>query len=81
MRNSLPDQGDAMTAYIPMAGDAAVARRKVKSRTNYNTVMGPVIEAGPEACRIITNKGTSCEGDFQLFYTDWAFQFLHKVTL
>ena len=65
--------------YIPQVGDSVCARRKVKSSIYANTIVGPVIETWPNACRIVTNKGTDIEGDFQLFFTDWKFQFLHKT--
>jgi len=65
--------------YIPQVGDSVGARRKVKSSIYANTIVGPVIETWPNACRIVTNKGTDIEGDFQLFYNDWNFQFLHKT--
>lgn len=64
--------------YVPMVGDSVAARRKVKSEIYPNLIVGPVIETWESACRIVTNKGTEIEGDFQLFYGDWKFQFLHK---
>jgi hypothetical protein len=66
--------------YIPMIGDSVAARRKVKSQIYSNLIVGPVVETYPNACRIVTNKGTEIESDFQLFFSDWEFQFLHKLT-
>ena len=65
-------------AYIPQVGDSVVARRKVKSSTSSNTIVGPIVETWPNACRIVTNPGTDIEGNFKLVNSDWTFQFLHK---
>jgi hypothetical protein len=66
-------------AYIPQVGDSVAARRKVKSSTSSNTIVGPIVETWPNACRIVTNPGTDIEGNFKLVNSDWTFQFLHKT--
>lgn len=60
--------------YKPQIGDAVIARRKVKSRIYHNTIVGPVVESWDTGCRIVTNKGTDIEGDFQFFNSDWYFE-------
>lgn len=67
------------TMYIPQIGDAVAARRKEPSNLYHNTVAGPVTATYPNACRITTNKGTEIETEFELFFADWNFQFLHKL--
>ena len=65
--------------YVPQVGDSVVARRIVESDIYANTIVGPVIETWDNACRIVTNTGDSnISSDFQLFYGDWRFRFLHK---
>ena len=67
--------------YIPQVGDSVGARRKVKSNIYANTIVGPVVDTWPNACRIVTNLGTDIKGDFRLYYSDWYFQFLHKTNV
>lgn len=61
-------------SYTPQTGDHVSARRKVKSNIYYNVVVGPVIETWDNCCRVVCNKGTDQETDFQLFYNDWTFR-------
>ena len=68
-----------MDNYIPQVGDSVHAKRKVPSKIFANSIVGPVLETWDNACRIITNQGTEIESDFQLFYSDWTFRFLHKT--
>lgn len=65
-----------MDTYVPVVGDHVCARRKSKSAVRPRTVVGPVVEAGADQCRIVTNRGTDIEGDFTLPYGEWAFQFI-----
>ncbi|MBW1791578.1 MAG: hypothetical protein JRJ14_04800 [Deltaproteobacteria bacterium] len=65
--------------YIPKAGDSVGAKRKIKSKIYKNMIVGPVVDTWDNACRIVTNQGTSMEGDFRLFFSDWDFQFLHTT--
>ena len=57
-------------------GDAIVARRKVKSKIYHNTIVGPVLTANENCCRVITNAGTDIEADWQINYTDWSIDIL-----
>jgi predicted transport protein len=65
--------------YIPKIGDSVAARRKIESKIYKNLIVGPVIDTWENACRIVTNVGTDCEGDFKLHFSDWNFQYLHKT--
>jgi hypothetical protein len=65
--------------YIPAVGDSVCGRKKIKITNGINMVVGPIVEADGNYCRIVTNKGTKTEGDFRLNIKDWTFQFLHKT--
>lgn len=66
------------TKYTPQIGHSVAARRKVQSTIYNNLIVGPVIEVWGNACRIATNQeDPEIAGDFQLFFSDWSFQFLH----
>lgn len=77
--NGIEMLGSDRKNYIPLVGDSIAARRKVTSKIYVNLIVGPVIVTWENACRVVTNQGTNIEGDFQLFYSDWNFQFLHKT--
>lgn len=63
--------------YIPKIGDSVCATRKIKSNIYHNMVVGPVVDTWENACRVVTNQGEDCEGDFRLYFNDWDFRFLH----
>lgn len=66
--------------YLPKVGDHVKATRKTKSSTMFNWVLGPVVEAGADSCRIMTNigKGPEIEGDFILPYEEFEFRFIYR---
>lgn len=70
-------EAPTMAEYTPQVGHSVAARRKVPSKIYDNLIVGPVVGAGENVCRIVTNAGTPIEGDFQFFFSDWNFQFLH----
>ena len=65
---------DMAGEYIPKTGDHVIARRRIRSNIYHNTVVGPVLEIWDNACRIITNKDSDIESDFQLFFSDNVFR-------
>lgn len=55
-------------------GDHVVAKRKIKSATEPNTVIGPIHELDQDTCYIITNEGDPIiEGHFRLRLSEWKF--------
>jgi hypothetical protein len=73
------DNPDCESHYTPEIGDAVSARRREPSAIYKNHIVGPVVDVWENACRIVTNPGTTAEGDFRLYFTDWNFQCLHKA--
>ena len=61
--------------YIPKIGDSVAARRKIESKIYKNLIVGPVIDTWDNACRIVTSTTT----DWNLHFSDWNFQYLHKT--